>query len=183
LNKANDQKGGLPMTRAEELPIQSYLGERHIRFEVVPHERTETALAEAQALDLPAADILKVLILRSGDDYAMAIIPGSRRLDMSLVKKATADPHVRLATEDEIRAHFPEFELGALPALPGLLGVKAYVDPRVLDHAEAAFADGRQTESMHANPRELLWGEDALVASISQPERWRLEGDAVDVAS
>ena len=171
------------MDLVKQLPADAYLKERHVRFEVVPHTSTYTASSEARAMGLPGDYVLKVVILRLDKGYAMAIVPASRRLDLSLVSRLFPEQVVRLATETEISAHFPGFDLGALPPLPGLLGLRAYVDPTVLDRDEVAFADGSRTESIVASPRELFWGEDVFVAPISRELEvwgpWGFEGDAI----
>jgi len=152
----------------EQLPAETYLKERGVRIEVIPHTQVQSAVDEAGVMGLPAGCVLKVVILRFDDDYAMAVLPASHRIDMSLVREIAPDQDVRLATEGEIESRFPDFDLGALPPLPGLLGVRAYVDPTAFDHYEVAFADGRQTESIIASSRELFWGEDALVEPIAR---------------
>lgn len=159
------------MALAEQLPVEAFLKERHVRFELAPHAGVFTARSEARALGLPAHCVLKVVVLRTDEDFVIAVVPASRKIDMNLLSYAVADPHVRLATEDEIAVRFPDYELGAIPPVPDLLGVRAYVDERVFDPSEVAFADGRQTESMISSPRELFWGENVFVAPISrEPE-------------
>ena len=154
------------MSLVEVLPVDAYLKERRIHHELVAHEATDTTAAEARVLRIPAGEVLKTVIFRVGDSFAAAIVPASKRLDIHLLDMAVHG-HVRLATEEEIERLFPQFELGAIPPLPGLLGLKAYVDPSVLEHDDVAFADGRRTESMIAAPREMLWGEDVYVAPIA----------------
>jgi Ala-tRNA(Pro) deacylase len=168
------------MAMVEQIPVESYLIGRNIDFKTVPHTETYTTISEARALGIPADELLKAVLLRLSDGFALAAVPGSRRLDMKLVKEATTDPHVRLASEDEIVAAFPAFELGALPPIPGILGVKAYVDPAVLDHDAVAFAAGKQTESIIAAPRAVFWGQEVVVSPISrepgeEDEHWRFE--------
>lgn len=168
------------MAIVEQVPVESYLIAKSIDFKTVHHTETFTTTSEAKVLGIPADETLKAVLVRVSDGFALAVLPGSRRLDMKLVKEATADPHVRLATEDEIVAAFPEFELGALPPIPGIVGVKAYVDPVVLDHDAVAFTAGKQTESVIAGARALFWGEDAVVCPISREpgedeEPWRFE--------
>ena len=156
------------MALAEQLPVEAFLKERHVRFELAPHTGVFTAKSEARALGLPAHCVLKVVVLRTDEDFAIAVVPASRKLDMNLLSHVVTGSHVRLATEDEIAVRYPGFELGAIPPLPDLLGVRAYVDPRIFDPNEVAFADGRQTESMISSPQELFWGEDVFVAPISR---------------
>lgn len=171
------------MSLVEHLPPDTYLRKRHVSFSVAPHTGTYTARSEARALGLPSDSVLKTVVLRVGDEFAIGVIPASRRLNINLVRRVAPSGRVRLATEDEIAARFPDYELGAVPPLPGVLGVKAYVDPTVFDHDEVAFADGKQTESIVASPKDMFWGEDAFVAPISQDPSvwgpWGPEGDAV----
>ena len=170
------------MALVQVIPVEAYLKSRRIYYEIAPHESTETTAAEARVLGIPPRDVLKAVLLRIDDAYALAIIPASERLDLHLLDRA-AGAHVRLANEAEIQAHFPDFELGAIPPIPGVLGVKGYVDPSVLEHDEVAFADGRRTESMIASARELLWGEDVIVAPILRrpAPAWQFEGDSLEV--
>lgn len=169
------------MTTITKLLAEDYLKARRVRFETMPHEGTESALEEAAVLRLPAADVLKAVLLRVRDGYCLAVLPASRRIDLHAVRNVTSDPHARLATEAEVREAYPQFELGALPPLPGLLSVKAYVDPRVFVHDECAFADGLRTGSVIAPTRELFWGEEVWVEPISKEADWYIEGDSIRV--
>ena len=171
------------MALVEQLPVEAYLRDRHIRFEVAPHAYAYTARSEARALGLPSDRVLKTVVLRLDEGYVIGVVPASRRLNLNLVKRAAPRAQIRLATEDEIGSRFSVFELGALPPLPGILGVRAFVDPTVFDQDEVAFADGKHTESIIASPREMFWGEDAYVASISQKPDvsglWGFEGEPI----
>lgn len=169
------------MALVRELPAETFLCSRRVHFESAPHESTETALSEADAVGVPARYVVKSLVLNIDDAVALAILPASRLLDMHLLRRAVGTHDVRLATEREIAENFPGFELGAIPPIPDLLGVPGYVDPTVLELDEAVFADGRRTESMVASPREVLWGEHVFVVPISRAFDWRLEGDGVDL--
>lgn len=155
------------MALAEQLPAEVFLKERHVSFQIAPHRSAYTAKSEAELLGLSEDYVLKIVMLRHDDGFAMAVLPASRKIDMDLLAKAVSNPTVRLATEDEIAVAFPAFELGAVPPLPDLLGVPAFVDPVVLDLREVAFADGRQTESIIADPHELFWGQRVVIAPIS----------------
>lgn len=171
------------MALVEQLPAEVYLKTNKIPYDIEFHVASDSALAEARELHMMPSDVLKAVLLKAGDGFAMAIIPASRRLHMRRLRAVAGDDHVRLATEDEIKAAFPEYELGALPPLPALLGVTGYLDPTVLEHYLVAFADGKRTESMIASPRRLFWGQPVFVAPLTwDPDRdLYFEGDSVDV--
>jgi nitrite reductase/ring-hydroxylating ferredoxin subunit len=89
---------------------------------------------------------------------------------MKLARAATADSHVRLATEAELREHFADYELAAVPPLGELLGVPLFVDPEVMDHDRVVFAAGSQTESVVVGTADLFAGEDPKVVPLSSHE-------------
>src|SRR5215210_1503977 len=98
--------------------LRRFLEERGVAHEVVEHAPTFRAGDEAQATGVEPAAMVKTLVLRDDDAYLIAAIPATRELDLERVRAATgASPHLRLATEEEIAAELPEFEVGAIPPL------------------------------------------------------------------
>jgi Ala-tRNA(Pro) deacylase len=153
--------------------VTDYLDERGVAFEVVPHRRTFTSLQEARELGVAAEEVVKTVALRSGGKYALAVVPASRRVDLRLVRQALEDPEARLASEAELQTDFPGYELGALPPLGSLLGVRLLVDPEVLDHEVVVFAAGLETESVQVATAELFRDEPLAVLPLT-----RLDGRA-----
>jgi Ala-tRNA(Pro) deacylase len=99
----------------------------------------------------------------------LAVVPASRRLDLRLVRESLDDPDVRLASEAELAADFPGYELGALPPLGSLLGVRLLVDPEVLGHETVLFAAGTETESIRVRAGELFRDEPLTLRQLT---RW-----------
>lgn len=147
--------------------VTDHLERRGVRFEVSPHERAETAFEEALCLRLDPDTVLKAIVLESRTGPAIAVITAAGRLDLDLVREALDDPTVRLATEREISATFPEFELGAIPALPSLIHVPVVIDPQVMARSKVTIAAGVQRESISLHPVDLLPGGAVTVAPIS----------------
>ncbi len=151
--------------------VAHHLKAKGIAFEQIPHEQTYTSIEEARALGIAADEVLKTIVLTTSSGHFLAVIPGSRRLEMRLVEEATGDRHVRLAREDEIERDFPGYELGAIPPLGSLLGLPALVDPEVMEHETVVFAAGAQTESVSAKAAELFRDEKiTLVPLTRHPE-------------
>jgi Ala-tRNA(Pro) deacylase len=149
--------------------VTDYLTERGVGFQVVPHRRAFTSLQEARELGVAADEVLKTVALWTGGKYVLAVVPASRRLELRLVRQALEDPAARLATEAELGADFPGYELGALPPLGSLLGVPLLVDPEVLGHEVVVFAAGTETESVRVATGELFRDEPAAVLPLTRP--------------
>jgi Ala-tRNA(Pro) deacylase len=150
--------------------VTDYLADRGVGFEVVPHRRAFTSLQEARELGVAAEEVLKTVALWTEGKYVLAVVPASRRLELRLVRDALEDSAARLATEAELAADFPGYELGALPPLGSLLGVPLLVDPEVLDHEVVVFAAGTETESVQAGTAELFRDEPVAVLPLTRRE-------------
>jgi Ala-tRNA(Pro) deacylase len=81
-----------------------------------------------------------------------------------------------LATEAELAADFPGYELGALPPLGSLLGVPPLIDPEALDHETVLFAAGTETESVRVAAGELFRDESLAVLPLTRREDRAGEG-------
>ncbi len=147
--------------------IEARLTELDVPYRVLGHLPARTAIGEAMMTGVRADCVLKSLMAVGHSGYTLLVVPASRRLDMRLVRDALADPHARLATEEELARDFPRFELGALPPLGSVLGVPMVVDPSALFHDRVAFADGCQDRSILAPGHELFQGESMSVRQLT----------------
>lgn len=146
--------------------VIDHLEKRGVRFEVLPHRRATTARAEAEVLGASPLEVLKVIVLDTMEGHALAVIPCHRRLDLGKVRRLLGDPHVELATEDELGQDLAEFELGAIPPLGSLLHLPMLIDTEVFRHSKVTFAAGLQRESVRMDPQDLLTGATITVAPI-----------------
>lgn len=149
-------------------PVAQRLQERGVSFELVPHEKAVTSIEEARALGIAADEVVKTVVLDTVSGYALAVVPASRRLDMSLVRDAVHDNHVRLAKEDELERDFSIYELGALPPLGSLVDAPTYVDPEVMAHDTIVFAAGTQAESVKVRTESLFRDEAITIAPLTR---------------
>ena len=148
--------------------VAEFLKTRGVPFEAIPHKRTYTSIDEARALGIAADEVVKTVVLDTASGHALAVLPASRRVDIRLVRAATGDAHVRLASEEELRRDFPHLELGAFPPLGSLLKVPTYVDPEVLTHDTVVFAAGSQNESVKVRTEDLFREEPITKAPLTK---------------
>ena len=147
--------------------VSGYLEERGIDYEVVEHEQRFTAAAEARASGVEPANAAKDVVLRSGTDFILAVIPASERLDLTKVRELIDDEErPRLASEEEIADRFPRFEVGALPPFGPMHGIDELVDRRLLDHDRVLCAGGDHRHSVRVDPAELVGPDQATVADL-----------------
>jgi Ala-tRNA(Pro) deacylase len=141
--------------------------ERHgVPYEVVEHERTQTAAAEARAAGLPPTDVAKTVVLRDQEGVRLAVIPASHRLDLNKVKRELGSKGLRLVTEQEMAAEFGDFEVGAVPPFGPMFQALELVDERLLDHDRILCSGGDHEHGVLVDPHDVVRAGQARVADI-----------------
>jgi Ala-tRNA(Pro) deacylase len=141
--------------------------ERHgVPYEVVEHERTQTAAAEARAAGMPPADVAKTVVLRDQEGVRLAVIPASHRLDLHKVKRELGSKGLRLVTEQEMAEEFADFEVGAVPPFGPMFHALELVDERLLDHDRILCGGGDHEHGVLVDPHDLVKAGEARVADI-----------------
>ena len=149
--------------------VTTYLEERGVEHEVVEHDQTFTAAAEAKASGVPPDHAAKTVVLRDGDAYRLAVIPASHRLDLTKAREVLeATRHLRLATEAEMDSDFEAFEVGALPPIGPMVPGPEILDARLMEHDRILCAGGDHRHSLLVDPRDISRLADARVADICQ---------------
>lgn len=150
--------------------LTSALEAAGVEYELLPHAHTETATAEAEALGLDPGDVAKTLIVKTPDGYLRALIPASRRIDLHKLRDVTGGGKhkVHLASEEDLRRDFPEFELGAVPPVGGGKSDPVVVDERVAERTTIVVEAGSHHESVRISAVELVRAAGATVADISE---------------
>jgi Ala-tRNA(Pro) deacylase len=148
--------------------VTEFLERERIPYQVVEHERTQTAVAEARATGVPAADVAKTIVLRDEEGLRLAVIPASERLDMHKLKQALASKSLRLVTEQEMANEFDEFEVGAMPPFGSMFDPLELVDERLLEHDRILCSGGDHEHAVLVDPRDVVRAGDARVADICE---------------
>jgi Ala-tRNA(Pro) deacylase len=147
--------------------VDAALRDAGVAHRVVVLPGCETAADMARATGVPPGAVAKTLVTVDQGRLRLAVIPASRRLVVDRLRTATgASHHLRLATEEEVRAAFPAFELGAVPPLGQMVGVELVLDPLVLEHAEVLVPGGDREHGFLVDPDELARVTAARVADI-----------------
>ena len=136
-----------------------------IAHEVVEHTPTFSALQEAAVVHAELRYTVMTVILHDREGMCMAVLPADRRLDLEKARRllgATAD--LRLATDEEIEASFPDFDAHALPPL---LPIPVVVDVQLLFRRIVLCSGGDTCHSIRLDPRELIRLAEPRVGDIS----------------
>jgi Ala-tRNA(Pro) deacylase len=149
--------------------LTAILDEAEISYDLLPHAHTETALAEANALSVSPDAVAKTLVVKVPGGYTRAVIPASARLDLHKVREIHGGGRhkVHLATEDDLRRDYPEFELGAVPPIGGRKD-PVVIDPNVAEQEMVVIEAGSHDQSLRLAAADLLELTGAAVTDISE---------------
>ena len=160
------------MATASEFGIEAvtrFLDEQGVQCEVVEHRQTFTAAAEARASGVQPDHAAKTIAVRDAEDYRLAVLPASERLDMAKLRAALgAGGQLRLATEDEMRHDLGNFDVGALPPFGPMLPAPEIMDRRLLDHERILCSGGDHRHSVLVDPQEIVRVADPQLADICE---------------
>jgi Ala-tRNA(Pro) deacylase len=137
-------------------------------YEVLAHSRTESALAEARALDLPVDEVAKTLVVKTPDGYLRAVLPASQRIDLRKLREVHpgSKKRVHLATEEDLARDYPDFELGAVPPIGGSRHDPVVIDRCLTQHDSVVLEAGSHEQSVRIPVLELLRLTQAKVGEI-----------------
>jgi Ala-tRNA(Pro) deacylase len=140
-----------------------------VEYQLLPHDHTESAFAEAEALGVDPTDVAKTLVVETPDGYARAVLPASERLDLRKLGDflGAGKKKVHLASEEALARDYPEFDLGAVPPLGGRRD-PVTVDRWIAERESVVLEAGSHDESIRVARDELVRVTGAKVADISQ---------------
>ncbi len=159
----------MPIQRLKDL-----LDRNNVPYIVITHSRAYTAAGIAAVTHIPGGAIAKTVIVKVDGQLAMAVIPGSRHLDLNATRVGAVAKQVTLVTEHEFENEFPDCELGAMPPFGVLYGFPVYVDEKLSRDLEIAFNAGshRELVRMAYKDFERLQHPKVLsIATLSPAER------------
>lgn len=126
--------------------LRAFLDGHGIRYVTINHSRAYTAAEVAASAHVKGRDFAKTVIVKIADTLAMIVLPANRRIVLHDLREWLAEPHLRLATEEEFRGAFPDCEVGAMPPFGNLYGMPVYVAASLVDEPEIAFNAGTHSE-------------------------------------
>jgi Ala-tRNA(Pro) deacylase len=147
--------------------LREYLDQHHVRYETLTHRQAFTAQETAQAQHVHGREMAKVVIVRSGKDFAMIVLPAPSRVDLERAGAAMGKPDLALATEDEFTSLFPGCEPGAMPPFGNLYGLRVWVDRPLTRNEHIVFNAGTHTQTVrmrYADFAQLVQPEVAALA-------------------
>ena len=149
--------------------VLAFLTDRCIEFDVIPHRDTFDAQRLAQSLHVSGVEVAKTVLLKADRGYAhiVAVLPANRKVDLAKVSVALGGSKIELANENDLKAHCPDCEFGALPPFGTHYAMKTLVDTSFAHDGEITFEANSHHEAIRMKFDDFLRLESPLAADIT----------------
>ncbi len=128
--------------------VTEFLDSHHIMYVQSMHSPAYTAQGLAHVQHVSGKELAKVVMVISKGRLIMTVLPGSHRLELNLMARLLNTDDIRLATEEEFQALFPDCELGAMPPFGNLYNLEVWVDASLRNHPNITFNAGTHVETI-----------------------------------
>lgn len=153
--------------------LKEMLDQAKVSYEVFTHPLAYTAQEIAEKQHIPGKEMAKVVMLEVDDALVMGVIAASSKIHLNTTRASLGAAAVRLATEDEFTARFPECEIGAMPPFGNLFGLKVVVDPALEKDEYIYFNAGSHVQTVHMKYKDFAQLVKPQVALLTkEDEKW-----------
>jgi Ala-tRNA(Pro) deacylase len=138
-----------------EIPkrLTDCLNENKVHYEVLHHPEAITAQRIAQAEHVKGRHQAKVVMVKSGEQHFVMVLPADHQIDLEKVEKAIGKA-VSLDKEQEFESLFPDCAIGAMPPFGNLYGLPTYVDQHLAEQDYIVFEAGTHTDAIKMSYRD-----------------------------
>ncbi|MCX6765622.1 MAG: YbaK/EbsC family protein [Candidatus Moranbacteria bacterium] len=156
--------------------IAGYLVKSGYKYEVISHRTTYTAWDTAQTEHVKPQEVAKALVLKSGNDWMVALLPSDRKLDKAKFLKAVnaemkkkgekMQRGIELAKEPWMKKNAPG-KIGATPPFRGILKKDIYIDKLLLKNKKVYLGSGEYDISIRVAVNQYVKKEKPIIGSFS----------------
>lgn len=136
--------------------VRDFLERQGVRYEEHAHRPAITAQRLAAVAHESGWLVAKPVMIRVGDELAMALIPAPVDLDLSKAKAALGRSDVELASEAEFSQVFDDCDIGAEPIFGNVYGVPVYIDRTLSEDPYLVSRDGTHERTLKIATEDFL---------------------------
>lgn len=128
--------------------ITRFLDTHNLDYEVMHHPHSTYSSQSAQLAHVPGGQLAKGVLLTDGNGYVLAVLPTTHRLWLGELRRELGR-ELRLASEADLGALFPDCEIGAVPALGQAYGIETWFEDDLLEQPDIYLEAGDHVDLIH----------------------------------
>ncbi len=159
-------------------PLEKYLKDAKVKYQVIPHKTVFTVYDLAQTLKLKMDQVIKTLLVKVDQRYVLVVMPAHFRLDFGKLKKVLKAKKVDIAKEKDMQTKF-KVKPGAMTAFGPLHKVEVVADTSLSKVKEAFFSAGSFTDSVNMKLKDYIKLVEPQLADIGKKFPIKLQWQTV----
>lgn len=145
-------------------PIRDLLDSHKIRYVTVSYSPTYTHQDIAvDEFSLGYELIEAVLIRLAPTQYAMIVVPVTRKIELASLRIALKNPNIDFLGKSQTQVLFPDYDIGALPPLGCLFDLEVFFAEELYNFQEISFCIQSQSQRIRMSFEDYL--------SVAQPQK------------
>lgn len=147
--------------------IISGLKSKSIEFEKYEHQPVFTSEEAAKVRGTDIHQGAKALVLQADKNYILLVLPADLKADLESLKNKKGYIKLAMASKETVKAK-TGLDVGSIPPVGSLLGLKTIVDSRLSDNDEIAFNAGRHDKSIKMKYKDYLKFENPEIIDFNE---------------
>ena len=146
--------------------VTALLESKGVTYGVSRHAPVFTSEEAARVRGAPLSSGAKALICKAAGEFVMFVMPGDRRLDSKLVRKAFNLRSLRFATREEVE-QLTRLAPGSIPPFGSLFGFATYCDEELVVQPKINFNAGDHAISVTMSFADYIAVEEPRLGQFS----------------
>ena len=149
--------------------LDEFLAKNRVPFTTFRHPPAFTAMQAAALSHIPGQSWAKTVVCYADGDVILAVVPAHYKVDCEKLRELTGAGSLRLASEDEIGALYPDCEQGAMPPFGGAYSRRVFVEQCFVGDPEMVFTAGTHTDCIRMHYGDFAELSCPTVGRFSNP--------------
>ncbi len=128
--------------------IKEFLEGNKVKYVLVSHSPAYSSQEVAASVHMPGKQLAKTVIVKLDGRLAMAVVPATRDVEMSHLRRASGVTFAELAATSDFVERFEGCQLGSMPPFGNLFGMETYVEKDLAKEEYIAFNAGTHTDAI-----------------------------------
>ena len=139
--------------------LDEFLTKARVPYTTFRHAPAFTAMHKAAVSHIPGRSWAKTVVCHADGEVVLAVVPAHYTVDLEKLREIAGAATIRMASEPELAALYPDCEEGAMPPFGGLYLQRVFVEQCFVGDPEMVFNAGTHTDCIR-----MHYGDFAVIA-------------------
>ena len=149
--------------------LKAFLDGAKVKYTAAKHPVVYTAQEIAAAQHIPGRQLAKCVLVKTNQGPILTVLPAIHLINLKRLKALVGAKSLTIAKEADIKALFPDVEVGAMSPFGNLYGVPVVADRELGESAEIAFNAGSHIDTIKMRYQDFVALAKPKVGAFGQP--------------